>query len=719
MHCRRVSIVFALLLTVLLPLGARGDSSTAKRSVTIYRDTWGVPHIYAKTAADGAYGLGYAQAQDRLDDIYIAFRTGLGRLCEGFGKDKDRLSQDYIMRVCQNEERAKEYWDKKAPQHIKDITSSFAAGIQRYVDEHPEKVPTFALKIEPWYVLTVGRAMTLRWPLGTIMDDMKHGQEKDKQRTAKNLPMRSNEWSVAPSRSAEKVSILLSDPHLTWEGLAVMYEARVHAGDLHMNGFFLAGSCILGIGHNQHVGWALTTGGPDTSDVYKVKFKMGIPLKYEYDGKMRVAKMKFITVPCKDAPPFVRPAVFTHLGPLLSEPDKKTGEGYVGASPYLERMGLSEEFFRMTMATDVHGVYNALGMNEYNEQNVMFADDRGSIAYVRNGATPIRPDGYDWSAPVAGNTSATAWKGIHPIDDLVHIFNPPQGYMENCNVSPANMMVGSTLTPDKYPKYIYNVSWDDNNPRSKRAIQLLDADHSVTIDKAKAIATDVHDILADTWKQALRDALKTSAGDHMKNADFAAAVQAILAWDGQFLPEAKSTCVYKFWRLKCGNKLNLAPLGKHQPLDAATNAKLLDLLAETIADMQKRYGKWDIAWGDVHKVGRGGMYFPVGGCDFQSGNKEANFTETLFDVNSKEDPAHPGHFIANNGTMSAILMFFYKDGVRSFTCTPWGVSSDPHSPHYMDQGEKLYSKRQMKPTWWSEAELLKHVESKIVLEISG
>jgi hypothetical protein len=35
----------------------------------------------------------------------------------------------------------------------------------------------------------------------------------------------------------------------------------------------------------------------------------------------------------------------------------------------------------------------------------------------------------------------------------------------------------------------------------------------------------------------------------------------------------------------------------------------------------------------------------------------------------------------------------------------------------MDQGEKLYSKRQMKPTWWNEAELKEHVESKTVLEI--
>ncbi len=67
--------VFAI--GVILPLAdARGDDPPADRpllkgSVTIYRDTWGVPHIYAKTPGEGAYGLGYAQAQDRLDDIYI------------------------------------------------------------------------------------------------------------------------------------------------------------------------------------------------------------------------------------------------------------------------------------------------------------------------------------------------------------------------------------------------------------------------------------------------------------------------------------------------------------------------------------------------------------------------------------------------------------------------------------------------------------------------
>jgi acyl-homoserine lactone acylase PvdQ len=113
----------------------------------------------------------------------------------------------------------------------------------------------------------------------------------------------------------------------------------------------------------------------------------------------------------------------------------------------------------------------------------------------------------------------------------------------------------------------------------------------------------------------------------------------------------------------------------------------------------------------VHVVGRGGKVFPCGGADYQSGNKEANFSETLFDVRSTEDKDAPGRYIANSGSMAMILMFFDDDGVRSLTCTPWGQSAHPDSPHYVDQAEGLYAKREMKPTWSNQEELADHTES--------
>ena len=129
---------FALLLNALLPLVARGDSPAAKRSVTIYRDTWGVPIF---TQNGGGWCLrprlrsSPGPARRHLYRVPHGPGAAVRGVRQGQGTPGARLHHE----VFQNEERAKEYWEK-SPQHIKDITGSFAAGIQRYVDEHPEKV---------------------------------------------------------------------------------------------------------------------------------------------------------------------------------------------------------------------------------------------------------------------------------------------------------------------------------------------------------------------------------------------------------------------------------------------------------------------------------------------------------------------------------------------------------------------------------------------------
>ncbi|MFO0917694.1 MAG: penicillin acylase family protein [Planctomycetaceae bacterium] len=694
------------MLAILLLAG--GSAVAADRKVTIHRDSWGVPHIYAENPADGAYGLGYAQAEDRLDDIYAGIRTGMGLMSEAFGPQY--VEQDYIMRLCRNSEIAKKSMAQMPP-HVRTLVEDFTAGIQAYVDEHPDQVPEYAVKLEPWQIITIGRAMILRWPLGTIND------EKNNAKSEKRPPMGSNEWVVAPSRSAEKVPILLSDPHLTWEGLAVLYEARVHAGDLHMNGFFVIGSPILGIGHNQHVGWALTTGGPDTADVYEMKIRLNPLPEYEYDGKWKPFTADLVSIPVKGAAPVQKPALFSHLGPVISEPDLKNGTVLVGAAPMIGMTGLMQQGYEMVMSKNCQEFFQAVGKCEFNEQNVMFADVHGDIGYVRCGATPIRPEGYDWDRPVPGHTSKTAWQGLHKVEDLVHVFNPPQGYMQNCNISPFNMMKNSPLTAERYREYIYNVSWDTENPRSMRIRDLLDADQSVTKDEAVSYAMDVFDVHAATWQEELKLAVESVGKDRLKNPQFAAAVKAIREWDGLFTPGATATALYKFWRMKLGTVVDLQQLQNGGHFDAKQQAIVLDVLQKTIDEMETKYGKWNIAWGDLHRVGRGDQLYPVGGTDFQSGPKELNFTETLFDVRSKDDSSNPGKFVANSGSMAVILMFFHPDGIQSLTCTPWGQNANPKSPHFADQGEKLYSQGKMKPTWWAEKDLKQNIESSKTLTI--
>lgn len=681
-------------------------AASAAPAVTIYRDTWGVPHIYADTEADAAYGLGYAQAEDRLADLYFNVRTALGSLSEAFGKE--HMDTDMAMHLVRNAETCKAGWET-IPAELQAIAEQFVAGVNAYAADHPEKVPEWSVQLEPWHCLAIGRTMILKWPLGTIQDDLSNKQETP--------PMGSNQWAVAPSRSADGSAILLTDPHLGWEGMQVFYEARVLGGELEQNGFFLVGSPIMGFGHNANVGWAPTTGGPDTSDVYVVKFKQEsfADAQYEFDGEWRKGKVRVMTIKVKDDKPVQRPTVDTHLGPVV-DLDKEKGLAYIGASPYFETTDVFLQTYKMAKARNAQEFYDALGMNQMMEQNMMFADTEGNIQYVRTGATPIRPEGYNWNAPVIAS-SASMWTGIHPIEDLVQLKNPEQGYFQNCNISPANMMKNSPLTQDKYRDYIYNVSWDVNNPRGKRSTALLDADDSVTREEAAAYATDVHDILAQPWQTALKAAIDGKGAEKMKDPAFAQAVNDILAWDGEFTTESKATPVLKFWRLNCNKLIDVAAIAEGRPVPEEQQTLMLDLLGQTLSEMQEKYGSTSVAWGDIHVVGRGDKYFPVPGADFGASTDGPNFSETLFDVRSREDDEKPGRYIANNGTMALMLMFFNKDGVESYTCTPWGQSADPASAHYVDQAEKLYSKRQLKPSWWKKEDLLQNVKSEMTLTI--
>jgi len=676
----------------------------AAAQATVYRTKWGVPHIYSDSLEAAMYAFGYAQAEDRLEDIFQNARAALGRMSEVFGKEHIEL--DYMLRVFQNAEVSQRAYEA-GPERIRLICDAFSAGVNAYVADHPERVPEYAFELEPWHCIAIGRTMILQWPLGTIQDDLKNRKED---------PGRgSNGWAIAPARSAGQCAILLTDPHLTWRGIQVFYEARVKAEEIDVNGHFIVGAPMMGLGHTANVGWACTTGGPDTSDVYELKINPENPLQYELDGVWKDAELRMIEFDVKDGERFQRAAVYTEWGPYVDEP--KNGVGYAGATPYMTSEGLLEQMYRMSTANSCEEFYEALAMNEFMEQNLIFADTRGAIQYVRTGRTPIRPEGYDWSAPVPGHTSATKWLGITDIADLVQVKNPACGYMQNCNISPAMMFPDSPMTPDKYPYYVFNVSWDSMNPRGMRALQLLGADDSVTEEEAIAIAMNVYDLLAEPWQKALKAAVDAAGQEYLADADFKAAVDARLAWDGNYRPDSKGAPIMKFWRIRCEGAVNVEAIAKGEELPPADLVKLADLLKATVTDMKATYGAIDVMWGDIHVLGRGDTFVGCGGVDFGGGPNKSNKTETLRDVGYAESKEMPGKFIARKGSVAMMLMFMHSDGVKSFSVVPWGNSNDPASPHYMDQGRELYGPLKFKETYFKKEDLLKNVPSEKVIAL--
>lgn len=679
-------------------------ASDEEGKVTIIRDEWGVPHIFAATDGDAAYGLGYAQAEDRLGDLHKNVRTAIGRMSEAFGSQY--ITQDYAMRMVKNAEVSKGHWDTLPPE-LQVLGEKFMAGVMRFSEENPDAVPEWAVELEPWHPLAIGRAILLNWPLGTIQDDLRNREN--------STGASSNQWAVAPSRSADGSAILLMDPHLTWEGLAVFYEAHVLGNKLEMHGFFLVGVPIFALGHNANVGWAATTGGPDTSDVYELTIDGNLVPKYIYNDEWHSPEMSMITIPVKGQEPVTRPAAWTELGPVMADPDRENKKAYVGASPYFEEGGLFEQFYAMATAQNADEFYDALGMNQYMEQNIMYADTEGNIGYVRTGRVPIRPGGHDWSRPVPAVDSSTGWQGIHPIADLVQLRNPPQGYMQNCNISPQNMLKDSPLTPDKYPEYIYNVSWDYNNTRGIRTVQLLDKDDSVTKEEAMAYAFDVYDIRSAPWQEAIMQAVFEVGQEKMKERRFRQAVETIAKWDGKYTVDTEAGPIMKHLHAAARNEVDLKKVIDMEPLLADEQEVLLEALEQTLEKMEDLYGTTEIAWGDIQKLGRGDTFVPVPGVNF--GGRSTG-SRTLLSVSVDEDPEKPGYYIAKGGSMSMMLMFFRPEGVESYSCVMWGQSSDPESEHFMNQGAKLYSQRTFKPTWTKKEDLMEHVGSEKVLSTS-
>ena len=671
---------------VLVPVLAVSISAYAEE-VQIIRDTYGVPFIQAETAAGAAFGVGYAQAEDRLDDLYRNVRTAIGRMAEAFGEE--HLGTDYAMHLVENARRCEEYYPQ-VPEELRSLLEAYVAGVRAYEAEHPEKRPEFALDLQPWHAMAIGRAMVLRWPLDVLMDDLKAAAPESPN-------YGSNGFAIAPKRSAEQCAMVLTDPHQAWNGIALFWEGRVHGGNLNMNGFFLVGSPIVGLGHSEHVAWAMTSGGPDTADVYQLKLNPEMPMQYEYDGEWKEAELRLYSIKVKgEEKARDMPALYTMHGPLLGEPDFDTHTAFAGKTPYMEDMGVTEQLYAMVLAKDAGEFYEAISRNHLMHQNIIYGDRKGNIGYVRVGRTPKRPEGHDWTRPVPGWTSETAWGELHPIQDHVQLLNPEQGYIQNCNVSPRFMYRNSPLTSAKYPAWLYNEAWDKNNTRGMRSIELLDADKSITKEEAMAIAMDVVCPLSKNWVSELVRASNEHGAEYMQKPRFADALYSLMEWPWEFSQDKREAVFMWKFREHAAGKIDSDKISKGGELEDEEQLKLLQIFDEAMEAIAAQYDFQTVTWGQIHKIGRSGQLFPLDGAIFGKGDSK---TETLRAVECEESPKGSGVRVANSGSLAAMLMLLREDGIESYSCAQWGQSADPESPHHVDQARELYSKRQFKPAW--------------------
>jgi acyl-homoserine-lactone acylase len=665
-----------------------------EEEITIIRDPYGVPSIFAKTEEGAVFGMGYAQAEDRLEELLKQYRRCEGTMAEVFGSDC--LHDDYRQRLWQHRAVAEANYPK-LPAKVRAICESYQAGIGQYMKEHPSKVPAWAPKLQPWQIIALSRYIIWGWPEGDAGGDLlRAGIKPDPIE-----PRGSNQWVVAANRTADNAPLALIDPHLSWYGQFRFYEARLYGGELATSGMAIPGLPMSTLGHNRYLSVAMTTGGPDAADVYMETVNPSNPLQYKYDDQWRDMTVRKEIIKVKAGDKVVEKTfeiASSHHGPIVA---RKDGKAYAMKLPYFDQYRLPEQAYLMATAKNLSDMKKALSLFQLMEQNVMIATVQGDLFYVRNGRVPIRPTGpYDWRRPVAGDTSKTEWQGLHDLADLVQLHNPWQGYMQNCNVSPEHMTFACPMTKERYRArpYLYN----EDNPLHQRAAmvrELLHVNGKMSLADAVDVAMSTQVYNADLWQARLVDAMaKTAGGSGHKM------FEVITRWNRRTDPDTVGAIAYRYWFDELGPKAAQAARAGLPPPADIDAGQIINALAVAEPKMLKDWGRLDVKYGEVYRVGRQGgkQTWPVGG-----GSVPGLATPRAISFQLQQD----GKTYVGKGGQTSTQLVQLTSPPRSWTLLPLGESDDPASGHFDDMAEKLFSPGKLKPTYFLQREELERVAS--------
>jgi acyl-homoserine lactone acylase PvdQ len=683
---------------------ATAAASLDDSATTLYRDEYGIPHVYAPTLEAASYAIGYAQAEDRLEELLKNYRRAAGTMAEVFGPQF--YESDLAQRIWRHQEISRARYHEVSPE-LRAVLEAYVAGVKQFMKEHPDQVPAWAQEIHPWDSVALSRHIIWGWPMGEAGSDLAAAGV----RLTPPAYRGSNEMLIAPARTAMKAPIAIVDPHLGWYGEFRFYQSRLYARDdqFNVSGVSILGQPIPSLGHSRYCSVAMTTGGPDTSDVYEEEISPQDPRMYRVDGQWRKMTVLTCTIGVKEGDTVKQRTVdleYTHHGPVVA---RKEGKAYTVAIPYMEEVGLGDQIFEMMKARNLDEMKHALGRLQLMAQNIMVGTIQGDIYYLRNGRVPVRAPGVKPHRPIPGQTSAHEWQGIHPLADLVQITNPQIGWMQNCNCSPSAMMLDSPMVPEKYQArpYLFHVGAVVTHQRAQMMNELLAAADKLTVAQAIDIAFSPQVYHAERWQERVKAAWSDAPGA-AKTGDAAEVFRQIEGWNRCCDPDSTGALSYYAFKRALGKDLG----SKVDPPAEVKDDQIIEAMNRGAEWLRSSFGSVDVPYGRFFRVGRegGDRSWPVGGGSLRD---QGMATPRAISF----DPSPDGRTMIGRGGQTSTQVIVLTDPPQSYTVVPLGASDHKDSGHWDDQAEKLFSKAQAAPTYFmNRAELLKHVTSTKVLQ---
>jgi len=715
-----------ILIIILLPLQLFAQPfSTSEISgwkkhaanITIIRDNYGVPHVYGKTDADAVFGLLYAQCEDDFRRVEMNYIEKLGRLSEVNG-EKDLYNDLLIRLVIDSADAIKDYTN--APAWLKKILNAYADGINYYLYKNPQVRPALLTGFQPWYPLlwtdgSIGAISTG----GITTEELKNFYSgKDEVLVKKEFVEEeltgSNGFAFSPKITESGDAILYINPHVTF-----YFRPEVHMVSeegLNAYGAVTWGQPFIYQGFNAHGGWMHTSSQADISDAYIEKFtKQNNNWFYEYDGDLKPVIKKTIAIKFKTASGIetkIFNTLFTHHGPVMA---KRDGQYLSLRHNNRDTKGFMQSWLR-TKTKSFAGFKKTMDMGANPSNNTVYADAEGNIAYWHGNFLPKRDPKYDWNKPVDGSTSATEWKGYHTVNEGVHIYNPQNGWLQNCNSTP--FTAAGKFSPQK-TDYANYLAPDGENFRGINAVRVLDEERKYDLDKVIKAGYDTRLAAFEILVPALINLYETKviASDTVYP-NLKEAIGFLKTWDYRCNENSVATTLAVMWGEKISPFINKVKgvddqVEKTKYFAAnATIANMIEPMLATIKELQNNFGNWQIPWGEINRFQRISNDIEYKFDDNQPSIPVGFVSSTWGMLPSYSSKTYPGtkkRYGFNGNSFICAVEFGKRIKARSLLAG--GQSGNPNSKHFFDQG-LMYSKGKFKDVLFYKEDVMKHVERK-------